>query len=431
MHGHRLPEPIHVARLWRCHMKSWVLAFGLSCSFPVAAADLAIVDARIHPAPGAEAIEGGTVVLRDGRIAAVGPTDEVDVPAEARVIDAGGKVLTAGFWNSHVHLMSPALLEAAERPAAELEAELTRMLTRWGFTTVFDIGSFNDAPAALQRRIEAGEVSGPDILQVGTPFYPVDNMPVYIRDVVASLGVPDTNTASPEEARARAERQLAAGTDGVKLFAGSIVGGEVGVLPMEVDIATAAVDAAHRHGKPSFSHPSDAAGLEVSQAAGVDVLSHTTPAIGPWDETLVARLREADVALTPTLTLFGIEARREGAPEQVVEALLANATQQLRAFAEAGGPVLFGTDAGYIDHVDTRREFELMERAGMDWRAILASLTTVPAERFGQAAEKGRIAPGMQADLVLLGSDPADGATAFADVELTVRGGVVLFSRGR
>lgn len=411
-------------------MKGPLLAIGLLCSFPASAADLAIVGARIHAAPDADTIERGTVLVRDGRIAAVGRVDQVPVPETALVVDGDGKVLTAGFWNSHVHLMTPPLLEAASRPAVELEAELERMLTGWGFTTVFDIGSFNDAPAALQRRIEAGELAGPDILYVGTPFYPVDNMPIYIRDLVASLGVPDTNTASPEEAGARAERQLAAGTDGVKLFAGSIVGGEVGVLPMEVDIATAAVVAAHRHGKAAFSHPTDAAGLDVSVAAGVDVLSHTTPTTGPWDEALVARLHDAGIALTPTLTLFESELEREQAPQAVVEAFVGNAVQQLQAFADAGGTVLFGTDVGYIGHVDTRREFELMERAGMDWRAILASLTTAPAGRFGQAGEKGRVAPGMQADLVLLGSDPADGVTAFADVELTIRGGDVLYLRG-
>lgn len=183
-------------------MKRWLLLLCLLGVFPAAAADLAIVDARIYPSPGAAAIERGTVVLRDGRIAAVGPSGQVAVPGDARVLDGRGKVLVAGFWNSHVHLMSPAMLDAATRPAQELEDELVEMLTRWGFTTVFDIASFNDAPAALQRRIESGEISGPEILYVGTPFYPVDNMPIYIRDLVARLGVPDSNTATAEQARA-------------------------------------------------------------------------------------------------------------------------------------------------------------------------------------------------------------------------------------
>lgn len=412
-------------------MSRWLLLVFLALGFPATAADLAIVGARIHPSPEADPISDGTVLVRDGLIVAVGDSDELELPADAHVIDARGKVLVAGFWNSHVHLMSPAMLEAASRPAAELERELVELLTRWGFTTVFDIASFNDAPAALRERVEAGEIAGPEILYVGTPFYPVDNMPIYIRDLVASLGVPDTNTASPEDARVRAARQLEAGAHGMKLFAGSIVGGDTGVLPMQVDIAKAAVEAAHSYGKAAFSHPSNVEGLEVSLAAGVDVLAHTTPISGPWDKALVARLREARVALTPTLTLFQVELQREQAPEDVVDAVIANATQQVRAFSAAGGTVLFGTDVGYIDHADTRLEFELMARAGMDWRAILASLTTSPAERFGQSTGKGRIAAGMQADLVLLGGDPAEDATAFADVEMTIRRGRVLFEDAR
>lgn len=412
-------------------MKRLVLAFGLLFAFPAATADLAIVGARIYPSPDAAVIARGTVLMRDGMIEAVGPVDEVKVPEGAEVIDGRGKVVTAGFWNSHVHLLSPVLLQAADRPAAELDAELQAMLTRWGFTTVFDVGSFNGAAPALRKRIEAGEVTGPDILHVDVPFVPEGGTPIYIRDLLAQLQAPGMEVADPAQAGTRAERQLAAGADGVKLFAGSIVGGELGVLPMKVDIASAAVDAAHRVGKPAFSHPSNMAGLEVSLASGVDVLAHTTPFTGPWDEALVARLRAADVALTPTLTLFEVELRREQVPAQVLEPMLATAIEQVRAFAAAGGPVLFGTDVGYIDHVDTRREFELMARAGMDWREILASLTTVPSERFGLDGQKGRIESGMRADVLVLGSDPAEDVAAFSDVELAVRRGQVLYREFR
>jgi imidazolonepropionase-like amidohydrolase len=408
-------------------MKSWILALGVLSCAPVAAADLAIVGARIHPSPDTEAIERGTVLMRDGLIEAVGPESEVRLPEGVQVIDGRGKVVTAGFWNSHVHLLGPVLQQAAERPAADLDAELESMLTRRGFTTVFDIGSFNGAAATLRARIEAGQVTGPDILHVDAPFVPEHGTPIYIRDLLAGLRAPSPEVSDAAQARTRAERQLAAGADGVKIFAGAIVGGETGVLPMPVDIARAAVDAAHRAGKPAFSHPSNMAGLEVSLASGVDVLAHTTPFTGPWDAALVARLRAADVALTPTLTLFEVELRRERVPPQVLESMLATAVEQVRAFAAAGGPVLFGTDVGYIDHVDTRREFELMARAGMDWRAILASLTTVPSARFGQGDRKGRIEPGMRADVLMLGSDPADGVAAFSEVELTIRHGQVLY----
>ena len=404
-----------------------VVALYVACALPALAADLAIVDARIYTAPDAAPLEHGTVLMRDGRIAAVGPSATVAVPAQATVIDGRGRFVTAGFWNSHVHILAVPLREAATRPASELDAALATMLTRWGFTTVFDIASLNGSARALRKRIEAGEVTGPAILTVDAPFFPKDGTPIYVRALLKQTGAPSAEVASPDQARARAREQLEAGADGVKLFAGAIVGGAIGVLPMDIAIARAVVAEAHRAGKPAFAHPTDVAGLEVSLASGVDVLAHTTPFSGPWDAALVRRLRAANLALIPTLTLFESELRREGAPDQVIARFIADATQQVKAFAAAGGTVLFGTDAGYIDHFDTRLEFELMARAGLDWRQILASLTTAPAGRFGQGERKGRIAPGMEADLVLLGTDPAVDVTGFSDVRATVRGGRVIY----
>lgn len=407
---------------------SLAIALLVAGAWPALAADLAIVDARVYPAPDAVPIEPGTVLMRDGRITAVGPTATVTVPDGATVISGKGAFVTAGFWNSHVHFLALPLREAATRPAQELDAALKTMLTRWGFTTVFDLASLNGSARALRKRIEAGEVTGPAILHVDAPFFPKDGTPIYVRALLKEIGAPSAEVANPDQARARASQQLAEGADGVKLFTGAVVGGAIGVLPMDIDIARAAVAEAHRVGKPAFAHPSDMAGLEVSLASGVDVLAHTTPFSGPWDAALVRRLRAANLALIPTLTLFEAELRREAVPDPVIARFIADATQQVQVFAEAGGTVLFGTDVGYIDQFDTRREFELMARAGLDWRQILASLTTAPAGRFGQGKRKGRIAPGMEADLVLLGTDPAVDVTGFSDVRATVRGARVIYS---
>jgi imidazolonepropionase-like amidohydrolase len=393
------------------------------------AADLAIVDARIYPAPDAAPIEYGTVLVRAGRIAAVGSSATITtVPAGAPVIDGKGKIVTAGFWNSHVHFLALPLREAGTRPGPELDASLSAMLTRWGFTTVFDIASLNGSARALRKRIEAGEIKGPAILTADTPFFPKNGTPIYVRSLLLEIGAPSAEVASTDQAQARAKQQLADGADGVKLFTGAIVGGAIGVLPMDIDIARAVVAEAHRAGKPAFAHPSNTAGLEVSLASGVDVLAHTTPFSGRWDAALVQRLRAADIALIPTLTLFEAELRKEAVPDQVIARFIADAIQQVKVFAAAGGTVLFGTDVGYIDQFDTRLEFELMARAGLDWRQVLASLTTAPAGRFGQGERKGRIAPGMEADLVVLGTDPAVDVTGFSDVRATVRGGRVIYA---
>jgi imidazolonepropionase-like amidohydrolase len=84
---------------------------------------------------------------------------------------------------------------------------------------------------------------------------------------------------------------------------------------------------------------------------------------------------------------------------------------------------------GYIDQFDTSEEFRWMSRAGMSFEQILASLTTNPAQRFGYSTHGGRIAKGMDADLVVLRGDPAEDVTSFSKVRYTIRLGKVIYSR--
>ncbi|PYU36845.1 MAG: 4-alpha-glucanotransferase, partial [Acidobacteria bacterium] len=105
------------------------------------------------------------------------------------------------------------------------------------------------------------------------------------------------------------------------------------------------------------------------------------------------------------------------------------AAQQLKAFSQARGQVLFGTDVGYIEQFDTSEEFTWMSRAGMTFQKILASLTTSPAQRFGYSNRSGRIAQGMNADLVVLNGDPAQSTSAFSRVRYTIRDGKVIYSK--
>src|SRR5690349_19979475 len=76
------------------------------------AQDLALAGAKIYPSPAGPAIEGGTVLVQDGRIAPVVPTATVQLPKGTTVLDCKGLVVTAGFWNSHVHILTPGLLHA-------------------------------------------------------------------------------------------------------------------------------------------------------------------------------------------------------------------------------------------------------------------------------------------------------------------------------
>lgn len=405
-------------------LRGALVSIALMCLFgsPANAQDLVIVGAKVYPSPDASAILDATIVVRGGVIAAVGPSGQVERGPSDRIISGDGLVVVAGLWNSHVHLLLPSMALPPGENAEALSNELEGMLTRWGFTTVFDIASLPGAAIDLRRRIESGDVRGPNILTVDAPFFPNGGTPIYLRELLK--GLPSMEVGTPEAAAARARRQLNGGADGVKIFAGAIVGGEIGVLPMPLEDAKAVVAEAHRHGKPAFAHPSNQEGLEVTIESGVDVLAHTTPDDGKrWTPELVGRLTSHDMALIPTLTLWKVGPFPS-------ERTVALAQQQLAAFAAAGGDVLFGTDAGYIQTSDTSEEYRLMQGAGLSFEQILASLTTTPAARFS-IRSKGRIKVGMDADLTVLAADPANHIEALADVVYTIRGGRVIFQSRR
>jgi imidazolonepropionase-like amidohydrolase len=402
------------------------LVWTLFASISGCCSDLALVHARIYPAPTDPPIENGAILVHEGRILAVGSTATIKIPRHATVIDCKGLVVTAGFWNSHVHILTPGLLRAKELSSERITAQLQEMLTRWGFTTVFDIASVLENTALIRRRIESGEVKGPRILTVGEPLWAKGGTPIYVRGFLEANHIIIPDVESTAQATGRVRQQVRDGADAIKIFANSIE--QDGILTMPLDMAQAIVAEAHRAGKPVFAHVSNDQGIEVAFQSGVDILAHTTPADDLWSASFAGRLVAAHIALTPTLSLWDVEARKGNTSPDEIEKGMGRAAQQLKAFSQAGGQVLFGTDVGYIEHFDTSEEFVWMSRAGMNFQQILASLTTNPATRFGYSSHSGRIAKGMDADLVVLETDPARDVTAFSKVRQLVRGGQVIYS---
>ena len=395
----------------------------LFSSLPGYCSDLALVNAKIYLSPSQPPIEDGAILVHDGRIIGVGPSAAIKVPRDATVVGCKGLVVTAGFWNSHVHILTPGLLHAERLSTEQITSQLQAMLTGWGFTTVFDIASVQENTTLIRRRIESGEVKGPRILTVGEPFW--IKTPVYVRQFLESNHIDIPEAGSSTQATERVRQQIHLGADGIKIFANSIE--QDGILTMPLDLARAIVAEAHRAGKPVFAHVSNDQGIEVALSSGVDILAHTTPADDLWTSAFVKRLVTAHMALTPTLTLWEVEYK--GSDPDDLKKGMGKAAQQLRAFSDAGGQVLFGTDVGYIDRFDTSEEFVWMSRAGLSFQQILASLTTNPAERFGDSAHSGRIAEGMDGDLVVLGADPEQDPVAFSKVRYTIRSGKVIYSR--
>jgi imidazolonepropionase-like amidohydrolase len=391
------------------------------------ASDLALVGAKIYLSPTEPAIENGSILIHSGHIQSVGPGDRVKVPRGATVIDCKGLVVTAGFWNSHVHILPPGLLHAENHSSGEIGSQLQAMFTQWGFTTVFDIASILQNTNLIRHRIEIGEVKGPRILTVGEPFWEKGGTPIYVKDYLEANHVSIPDVESTTQAKERVHQEIRDGADGIKIFVNSIEPNEI--LTMPVDLAQVIAAEAHRAGKPVFAHVSNHQGIEVAIQSKVDILAHTTAADEPWSPELVQRLVGDHMALTPTLTLWDVEFTKGHASPGDIEKVMSKAAQQLKVFSQAGGQVLFGTDVGYIGQFDTSEEFTWMSRAGMSFQQILASLTTSPTERFGYSAHSGRIAKGFDADLVVLGADPAQNTSAFANVRYTIRDGQVIYAK--
>ena len=387
--------------------------------------DLALVGGKVYASPTAAPIDDAVVLVHDGKILAIGKRHEIAIPDTTLIIDCKGRVITAGFWNSHVHFTEDAWNNAATAPADKLEQHMQEMLTRWGFTTVWDIGSFPQNTLALRRRVEAGEIAGPKIYTTAGAIYPENGIPVYIPPAIASQIKP-FEAATPADAARLAKQSLAMGGDGIKLFTGAIMG-HGKVTPMPADIVRAAVEVAHAQGKPVFAHPSNHVGTDNALAGGVDILAHTIPEESGWTAEELRRMKAQHTALIPTLTLWEVELEKQHASAEDERHFVQSGVNELKTYFDQGGTILFGTNVGYTQHYDTAEEYVLMAKSGMTWRDILASLTTNPGTFF--KAGVGHLAKGNTADLVVLSADPASDVRNFAKVEYTIRAGKVIYKK--
>jgi imidazolonepropionase-like amidohydrolase len=402
----------------------WALeVFPLYGSHPplkLAHGTLAIQHARIYTSPGDPPIDDGTVLMRDGIIVAVGP--QVEIPADTKILLCNHCVVTAGFWNAHVHFTEPKWNLAEWKSDDLLNAQLADMFLSRGFTTVIDVGSNPADTFALRRRIERVQLKGPYIYSSGPPLYPPDGVPFYIKESAPfwiQLLLPEP--ATPDAARRIVRRNLNSGADLTKLFTGSWV--QRGhVLPMPLEIAKAAVEESHLNGKLVFAHPSNLAGVRVAIDSGVDVLAHAADDTQGVDQALLSEAVRKNMAMIPTLKMFASTVTTDS---HYMDPICA----EVRLFHSLGGQLIFGTDVGYMTDYSTEGEFVELGRSDLDWKDILAMLTTNPSARMGVSRAKGTVTPGKLADLTILSADPALDITNFAHVQMVIRSGRVIWQQ--
>jgi len=419
-------------------MLSGVLGTRVVGQAPNTRAQLALVGGTIYTSPTEEPIRDGAILIDGGKIRAVGRRASVQVLRGTEVIDATGATITAGFWNSHVHFLERMWMDPAKIPASDLTRQFQMMLTQYGFTSVFDIWSSWENTRDLRARVESGEVAGPRIRATGPAMFPRNSaeppsmLEISPPPVWASLGfmphekIQLPRVADAAEAAGIARKRLDDGVDGLKMYV-AFPGRNGGVMPDS--LIAAVVKEGHSRGKPVFVHPTTADGLMASVRSGVDVIAHTTPQTGPWNDSILSAMSQAKVALIPTLSFWRYQLRHERI--SAADSQEETAVGQLRSWVGKGGQVLYGTDLGWVTIYDPTPEYVLMAKAGMTFPQILASLTTAPAARFGDANQLGRIAAGLTADLTILRSDPTKDIRALATVDYTIRDGKVIYRSSR
>jgi imidazolonepropionase-like amidohydrolase len=377
-----------------------------------------------------EAMRPGWQVLVDGsRIVAVGPN--LAAPADARRITLPGQTLMPGMIEGHSHLLlhpydktpwDDQVLKESEAYRVTRAVAHARDTLMAGFTTVRDLGTegAGTADVGLKRAIEEGIIPGPRMI-------------IATRAIVAPGSYAPKNDAhavpqGAEEADgpglvSAVRRQIGAGADVVKLYGDYRWRPGEGSRPTfsQAELA-AAVAAAHDAGRQVAVHANTAEAMRRASAAGVDVIEHG----GEGDAATFALMAKNRTALCPTLAAGDAIARYRGWNGQ--EPAPADVQADRAAFQlalKAGVPICMGGDVGVYAHGTNAREMLLMAQAGMSNGAVLTAATAGNARHFA-LADRGRVAPGLLADLVALPGDPLADLSVVTRVGFVMKGGAVV-----
>ncbi|MEQ8330515.1 MAG: amidohydrolase family protein [Longimicrobiales bacterium] len=422
-----------------------------SSGLPAAALLAALASAPVLPAPaaGQEVVlrpdrvwdgetlrPGWAVLVRDGRIAAAGPS--VVGSAGARTVDLPGTTLLPGLIEGHSHLLlhpydetpwndqvlDESLGERVARGVVHAEATLMA-----GVTTVRDLGSegagYGDV--GLKAAVDKGVIPGPRMLVAG-------------RALVATgsynpKGAPEwTLPKGAEEADGyddliRVTRdQIGRGADWVKVYADYRWGPDGQARPTysteEIGIV---VQTARASGRFVVAHASTVQGMENAALAGVRTIEH-----GDAGELETFRLMaDQGVAFCPTLAagdaILQYNGWRKGVDPE--PARIVRKRESFEAALASGVEICFGGDVGVYSHGDNVRELELMEEYGMPRTAVLHAATAGNADIF-ELTDRGRVQPGLLADLVAVRGDPTADLSALREVVLVMKGGEIVRGPG-
>ncbi len=394
---------------------------------PAFAAPILVRAARLFDGASDKPVTPGVLLIDEGKIVAVGPG--IAAPMGTPVIDLGDATLMPGFIDAHTHLSFQGSndwkqdrLDFNEKPIAELAlkaGQYAKKTLHAGFTTVRDVGSFEQVDVGLRNAIDEGVVEGPrmqvaleSIGAVGGHCDSDGFRPGVLKDET-SPGV----ATGPDALRGVVRRNVKYGATVIKICATG------GVLSMNdaVDVPQltqaeldAIVDEAHALRKKVAAHAHGATGAKRAVKAGVDSIEHGTF----LDDEAIGLMKAKGTVLIPTLMAFqGVREKLAAnalPPPVVAKAKLALAAINgvvTKALAK-GVTIGFGTDAAVYPHGRNAEEFGQLVAAGLKPAAALRAAMSVNAALLG-LTDVGTLAAGKRADVVAVPGDP------FKDIKVT------------
>lgn len=357
-----------------------------------------------------QAIEPATVIVRDQRIAAIGLSRTVSIPRGATLINGRGLTVLPGLIDCHVHLClgaEPDVVKAIgkETPAETLlkAARLARQTLEAGVTTVRDVGSRDHAIFALKGAIDKGLTPGPRIVGAGLAVCMIGGHARFIGQEVEG----------PEQVRKAVREQIEAGAEVIKVIASGGVltpGTSPDQAQMTLEELRSAVEEAGRAGRKVAAHAHGAAGMKNAINAGVHSIEHATL----MDEEAVDLMQSHGVYMVPTLSALATTAacrRGCGIPDSALEKARAMTKRHQASFRQAhrrGLLIAMGTDAGtpFNAHGDNAQELDRMVAYGMTPMEAILAATSAAARLIGIEDQVGTLAPGKEADLLLIEGNP-------------------------
>lgn len=388
---------------------------------------LALVGGTLVDGTGAPPLRDAAILIRGGRIVAVGPRRSVRVPRGARVVNTGGTTMLPGLWEMHAHYA---------------QVEWGPIYLASGVTTVRDVGNQLEFLAGLRKALAQGRGIGPRLLAAG------------IIDGDGPNAIGTSRAATPAQGIALVRRYHDAGFEQIKVYSSV----SDSVLP-------AITREAHALGMRVTGHVPN--GLDGYQgvAAGMDQINHVTYVErmmrAPGDTTpltmdlpearrAIAFLAERRIVVDPTIALYEIFLHPADQPVTAIEPGAAKVAPELRVALEhtgapparaaaaaarfhtlldivgalhrGGVPLVAGTDVGVPGH-SLHRTLELFVQAGMTPMEAIQSATLEAARAMGLEHESGTLRPGLRADVLVVDGDPLTRISDTRKVRLVIAGG--------